>query len=116
MTTSIETQKILDQLKTIQQTNGQVTIQDFSDLIPAVSQDLANKNTLFYAGENPTDKLYIAAKNISKDGNNPLIIIGSTQFNDLMFNANTSLLRDPPSTALLNESQIGFLKRGVAHL
>lgn len=28
----------------------------------------------------------------------------------------SSLLGDPPSTALLNESQIGFLERGVAHL
>lgn len=89
MTISVETQKILDQLKTIQQTNGQVTIQDlrqaFSGLIPTVAQDLANKNTLFYAGQNPADPLYVAAKNISKDVNNPLIIMGSTQFNDLMF-------------------------------
>ena len=79
MTISVETQKTLDQLKTIQQTNGQVAIQDlrqaFSDLIPAVSQDLANKNTLFYAVQNPTDPLYVAAKNISKDINSSLIII-----------------------------------------
>ena len=79
MIISVETQKILDQLKTIQQTNGQVTIQDlrqaFSDLIPTVAQDLANKNTLFYAGQNPADPLYVAAKNISKDTNSSLIII-----------------------------------------
>jgi len=88
MARSLETQNIINQLAAIEQTNGQVTIQDlrqaFINLVPDVTQDLANKNTLFYAGKNPTDPLYIAAKAISKDTSNPLTIMGSTKFSELM--------------------------------
>ena len=81
---SVETQNIINWLAAIKQANGQVTIQDlrqaFTDLVPTVSTDLQNKNTLFYAGQNPTDYLYIAAKEISKDAGNPLTILGSTKF------------------------------------
>ena len=84
MARSVETQNIINQLAAIEQANGQVTIQDlrqaFADLVPTVSMDLQNKNTLFYTGQNPTDHLYIAAKAISKDASNPLTIMGSTKF------------------------------------
>lgn len=88
MARSLETQNIINQLSAIKQTNGQVTIQDlrqaFINLVPDVTQDLANKTTLFYAGNNPTDPLYIAAKAISKDTSNPLTIMGNTKFSELM--------------------------------
>lgn len=88
MARSLETQNIINQLAEIKRANGQVTIQDlrqaFINLVPDVTQDLANKNTLFYAGKNPTDPLYIAAKAISKDASNPLTIMGSTKFSELM--------------------------------
>ena len=84
MAISAETQNIINQLAAIKQVNGQVTIQDlrqaFFNLVPDVAHDLANKTTLFYAGQNPTDYLYIAAKEISKDAGNPLTILGSTKF------------------------------------
>ena len=84
MARSVETQNIINQLAAIKQANGQVTIQDlrqaFTDLVPTVSTDLQNKNTLFYAGKSPTDPIYIAAKEISKDTSNPLTILGSTKF------------------------------------
>ncbi|WP_252516577.1 calcium-binding protein [Acinetobacter pittii] len=88
MARSLETQNIINQLAAIQQANGQVTIQDlrqaFLNLVPDVTQDLANKTTLFYAGNNPTDPLYIAAKAISKDTSNPLTIMGNTKLSELM--------------------------------
>ncbi|EKU39966.1 MULTISPECIES: calcium-binding protein [Acinetobacter] len=88
MARSLETQNIINQLAAIEQTNGQVTIQDlrqaFLNLVPDVTQDLANKTTLFYAGNNPTDPLYIAAKAISKDTSNPLTIMGNTKLSELM--------------------------------
>ena len=84
MATSTETQNIINQLESIKQINGHVTIQDlrqaFTDLVPTVSTDLQNKNTLFYAGKSPTDPLFEAAKVISKDTGNPLTIMGSTKF------------------------------------
>ncbi|WP_111850147.1 calcium-binding protein [Acinetobacter baumannii] len=89
MARSLETQNIINQLAAIKQANGQVTIQDlrqaFINLVPDVTQDLANKTTLFYAGDNPTDPLYIAAKAISKDTSNSLIIMGNTKFSELMY-------------------------------
>ncbi|EOR05688.1 calcium-binding protein [Acinetobacter genomosp. 15BJ] len=89
MVRSAETQNIINQLAAIKQVNGQVTIQDlrqaFTDLVPTVSTDLQHKNTLFYAGQNPTDHLYIVAKEISKNASNPLTILGSTKFSELMY-------------------------------
>lgn len=88
MARSLETQNIINQLAEIKRANGQVTIQDlrqaFINLVPDVARDLANKTTLFYAGNNPTDPLYIAAKAISKDTSNPLTIMGNTKFSELM--------------------------------
>ena len=84
MARSVETQNIINQLAAIMQANGQVTIQDlrqaFRDLVPTVSADLQHKNTLFYAGKNPIDPLYVAAKAISKDASNPLTIRGNNKF------------------------------------
>lgn len=52
MTTSVETQAIINQLGAIKQTTGTVTIQDlrqaFFNLVPDVSQDLSSKSTYLY--------------------------------------------------------------------
>jgi len=48
MARSLETQNIINQFAAIEQANGQVTIHDlrqaFINLVPDVTQDLANKN------------------------------------------------------------------------